>query len=124
MIASMASGLPNNATEANAKRIVACVNACAGLNENQLNYLAKTIREGNAAREALKERKDKCIELADKLEAERAKNTNQRARIEALQEATQATLALLKEILYADKENNLSTEHDEQIRVLLTKYSI
>lgn len=31
LIASLGYGLPKNATEANAARIVACVNACAGL---------------------------------------------------------------------------------------------
>lgn len=37
-------------SEANAERIVACVNACAGLNNIQLKYLAQNIREGNKAR--------------------------------------------------------------------------
>lgn len=59
----------NNVTledEANAERIVACVNACAGLNDNQLKYLADNIREGNAARrerEALKAQHKELLEL-------------------------------------------------------------
>jgi len=46
LVASMAYGLPNNATKANAARIVACVNACAGMEFPELNI--QQLNTGNA----------------------------------------------------------------------------